>query len=357
VGSPAHVQCYWVKGRQLNVPTLAQRYQRGLVAELELALQGRIVPLYDMLRYHLGWIDEHGEPVEGMGGKGIRPNLCLLACAAVGGRAEAALPAAAAIELVHNFSLIHDDIEDESLQRRHRPTVWSIWGVPQAVNAGDSMYTLARLVLYRLEEHQVSERKIMRVAKALDEACIKLCEGQYLDLFFQHKTDVTIAEYIDMIGLKTGALIGTTLFVGATIGANRTKVASSLYSIGAGLGLAFQIWDDILGIWGVSSQMGKAVGEDIINKKKSLPIIYLWEHSDEPKKDALRNIYSKDVITNEDVELIMAMLDRIEARPFSEHLAERYFDEAMVSLDRLPLFNPAADELKSLCATVVQRNF
>src|SRR5688572_32800967 len=100
-----------------------------------------------MLRYHLGWIDENGKPVEGMGGKGMRPNLCLLACAAVGGRAETAVPAAAAIELVHNFSLIHDDIEDESPQRRHRPTVWSIWGVPQAVNAGDSMYTLARLTL------------------------------------------------------------------------------------------------------------------------------------------------------------------------------------------------------------------
>ncbi|MSQ14977.1 MAG: polyprenyl synthetase family protein, partial [Dehalococcoidia bacterium] len=165
----------------MNVQTLTQRYQQEIIAELELTLKGRTVPLYDMLRYHLGWIDQSGKTVEGMTGKGIRPNLCLLACAAVGGQIQAAIPAAAAIELVHNFSLIHDDIEDKSPQRRHRPTLWSVWGVSQAVNAGDSMYTLARLVLYRLEELGVPERKILRIARALDEACIKLCEGQYLD--------------------------------------------------------------------------------------------------------------------------------------------------------------------------------
>ena len=341
----------------MDVPTLIQSYQQEVIAEIELTLKGSVVPLYDMLRYHLGWISQDGKLVEGMSGKGIRPNLCLLACAAVGGQIETAVPAAAAIELVHNFSLIHDDIEDESPQRRHRPTVWSLWGVPQAVNAGDTMYTLARLVLYRLEGRGVPENKVVSIARALDEACIKLCEGQYLDLSFQHRTDVIISDYLNMISMKTGVLIGATLFIGATIGTDEPKVASALYDIGIDLGLAFQMKDDVLGIWGVQSQTGKGVGEDILSKKKSLPIIYLWEHSDGSEKELLNSIYSKNAISPDDVDIIMGMLNQTEAKEFSEDLAVKYFDAAIAKLDELPLSYPAADELKSLCSFIVQRNF
>lgn len=341
----------------MDLSAIAQRYQSEVNAEIGILIEGHTMPLYNMLRYHLGWSDSEGRPVEGVGGKGIRSSLCLLACAAVGGHPETAMPAAAALELVHNFSLIHDDIQDESPQRRHRPTVWRLWGVAQAINAGDSMYTLARIALYRLKEHGVSPRKIMSIARVLDKACLKLCEGQYLDLTYQTKAEVTIPDYVTMIGSKTGTLLGAALQMGAMVGTSRPRIASQFYKIGVNLGLAFQIQDDILGIWGDESQTGKGVGEDIRSKKKSLPVIYALQQSRGAEREAFLTIYDKPELDQADVAVIMDMLNKCGAREYSRERALEYFDQAIAELDRLGLSSSAVEEMKVLCSFLVERAF
>src|SRR6187431_964371 len=165
---------------------------------------GHARPLYEMLAYHLG-IDGN----EGRGGKRLRPLLGVLAYQSLGGEYRKALPAAAAVELGHNFSLVHDDIEDSDRERRHRPTLWTLWGVPLAINAGDALFALSRLALYRLmKEEEYEPQKLLDVMRVYDETCLALCEGQYLDISFERRTDVTVDEYLEMISKKTAALIG-----------------------------------------------------------------------------------------------------------------------------------------------------
>jgi geranylgeranyl diphosphate synthase type I len=164
------------------LPAAFERYRTQIDAELRLVLAQQQSPLYEMMRYHLGWIDEKGDPVKEPAGKALRPTLCLLACEAVGGDYRKALPAAAAIELVHNYSLIHDDIQDDDCERRHRPTVWSIWGKPQAINAGTAMRLLANITLARLREQGISPEKHWHTQCLLDTTTLRLIEGPYLDI-------------------------------------------------------------------------------------------------------------------------------------------------------------------------------
>lgn len=150
-----------------------------------------------MMRYHLGWIDEHGKSAEA-GGKYLRATLCLLSCQAVGGKPEMALPLAAAIELVHNFSLIHDDIQDRDRERRHRPTVWCVWGEPQAINAGTAMRMIASLELSKLTDNDFAAEKVMDAHKILDESTLRMIEGQFLDISFENRLDIKVSEYLNM---------------------------------------------------------------------------------------------------------------------------------------------------------------
>lgn len=154
---------------------------------------------YGMLRYHMGWLDPQLQPAQVNSGKRVRPVLVLLACEAAGAPADQALPAAAAVELLHNFSLIHDDIEDDSPTRRHRPTVWALWGRPQAINAGDAMFTLARTALADLPARGLSAGRTLEAFHVFDETCLRLTEGQYLDMSFENRMDVTVDEYLTMI--------------------------------------------------------------------------------------------------------------------------------------------------------------
>ena len=241
----------------MKLPVVFERYRSEIDSELRAVLAERESPLYDMMRYHLGWIDWQGRPLSGTAGKALRPALCLLACEAVGGTYHRALPAAAAVELLHNFSLIHDDIQDDDRERRHRPTVWSIWGKPQAINAGTAMRVLASLALSRLGENGVSGEKQLRIQRILDESCLRLIEGQYLDISYESRLDIGVTDYLGMIDGKTAALIGCSLELGAFLGTDDEAVIRGLWNFGRNLGLAFQIRDDILGIWGDEKETGK----------------------------------------------------------------------------------------------------
>jgi geranylgeranyl diphosphate synthase type I len=233
---------------------------------------------YGMLHYHLGWVDEQLRPQNFPAGKRLRPMLCLLACAEVGGDPGQALAAGAALEILHNFSLIHDDIEDGDELRRHRPTVWKVWGVPQAINAGDAMFTLAFAAMQRLARRGVSAETTLQALARFTQTCLDLTEGQHLDIGFEQRGDVTVAEYMRMIQGKTAALVGASVAIGALIGGATAAQANALQEFGCAVGLAFQIQDDILGIWGDPAVTGKAAGNDILRRKKSLPMLHALNH-------------------------------------------------------------------------------
>lgn len=233
---------------------------------------------YGMIRYHMGWANQALQPQIYPSGKRIRPVLCLLACEEVGGDPVQALPAAVAIELLHNFSLIHDDIEDGDELRRHRPTLWKLWGVPLAINAGDALFTLAFAAMQQVIRRGVTAQLALTALEIFTQTCLAITEGQYLDMSFEKREDVTVAEYMRMIQGKTAALIGTSTAIGALLGGATTDQVCQLSAFGQSMGLAFQIQDDILGIWGDSAVTGKAAGNDLLRRKKSLPILYTLNH-------------------------------------------------------------------------------
>ena len=341
----------------MGLPLVFDKYRSEIDAELRSVLAGRESPLYVMIRYHLGWVDEEGRPVQGSVGKCLRPTLLLLACEAVGGTWRKALPAATAIELVHNFSLIHDDIQDDDRERRHRPTVWSIWGKPQAINAGDSMHTLANVALFRLADRGVALEKQQRVQRLLTETCLKLVEGQYLDISYESCLDIGVEDYLHMIERKTAALIACSLEVGALLGSDDEAVIEGLFSFGRLLGLGFQIRDDFLGIWGNQEKTGKPFGSDIRRKKKSLPIVYALEKARGPAREELLNIYQKEVIEDRDLDVVHGILDALKARAYTDGMARKYLNGALKEIRRLPLVPSPARELEELACFLVERDF
>jgi geranylgeranyl diphosphate synthase type I len=304
-----------------------------LEAEMRAALacpDDSFLPYYGMLQYHMGWVNTALEPEQLPAGKRLRPMLCLLACAEVGGDPVSALPAAAAIELLHNFSLIHDDVEDGDETRRHRPTVWAIWGVPQAINAGDGMFAIAYRTLQGLSRVGVEDRVTLSALNRFTTTCIELTEGQYLDMSFEQRARVTVAEYMRMINGKTAALIGASVAIGAAIGGASDEQAEALRRFGRAIGLTFQIRDDVLGIWGDPSATGKAAGNDILRRKKSLPLLYALNH--ELIGEQLQQYFLQDP-TPRDLPAIMALLDQAGARPYAEAELLRLHREGMDALE------------------------
>jgi geranylgeranyl diphosphate synthase type I len=270
------------------------------------------LPLYGQIDYHLGWRNADFTPSEGNRGKLLRPSLTLLAAGLAGGDAAVAraLPAAVAIELIHNFSLIHDDIEDGDEERHHRPTLWRVWGQPQAINTGDALFSLARMRLLEMARLGVDPSLALRLAAQVDAVCLELCEGQYLDMSFEARSDVTAAMYLDMIARKTAALMRCATELGARIGApDDEALGERLSAFGQALGLAFQIRDDVLGIWQAKEQ-GKSAAGDLRRKKMSLPVIHAFDHASGDDRAALKAIYATPGPAN--AEQITQALDILE---------------------------------------------
>jgi len=284
---------------------------------------------YGMLRYHMGWADETLAPQNYPAGKRLRPMLCLLACAEIGGDPVQALPAAAAIELLHNFSLIHDDIEDGDETRRHRPTLWKVWGVPQAINAGDALFTIAYAAIQRLARRGVSAQSTIDALALFTETCLALTEGQHLDIHFEERNDVTVAEYLRMIQGKTAALVGASVEIGALLGGATPAQQQAARHFGAASGLAFQIQDDILGIWGDPAVTGKAAGNDLLRRKKSLPILHTINHSRVGLEFA--SLLNGDFGAT-DLPKALTLLERAGARAYAEEQVRHYHQESATAL-------------------------
>lgn len=293
--------------------------------------------LYEMVRYHLA-LDGSGAS----GGKRVRPLLGLLAYASIAGDHERALPGAAAVELGHNFSLVHDDIEDGDVERRHRPTLWRVHGVPQAINTGDTLFSLSRIALHRLTDLGFSDSKVLRLMRLYDETCLALCEGQYIDIATSESDELmSVGAYFDMIGRKTAALIAASIEAGALLATDDDAVIARYRGFGWALGLAFQLNDDLLGIWGAEQATGKEAS-DVAHRKKTLPVIYAAEHAGPEDRARLLALYAAATPTADDVAEIVAILGRAGAREYTRDQARRYRDEALAELDAAGVVRPAA---------------
>jgi len=284
-----------------------------------------------MAGYHLGWTDEDGTPGSFARGKQLRPTLCLLACETVSGDYRAALPAAAALELLHNFSLIHDDVMDRDVLRRGRPTVWKLWGTSQAINTGDLLLTRSFEALTRLPE-EVAVDAIAILANA----CATMIEGQSLDLLFEDRDEVTVDEYIDMIGRKTAALVAASLQLGARSGNAAPATERDLAELGRLMGVSFQLGDDILGTWGDSAVTGKPVGQDLLRKKKTLPVLLLAGAASQQDRGQLQEFLAEPDPSNESPSGILAIMSELGIRPEAQALAREYSIRALGVLGKLP---------------------
>jgi geranylgeranyl diphosphate synthase type I len=321
-----------------DLDVLISDTEAEIMAVIDHVQDERTGALYEMVRYHLG-LDEDGQR-----GKRIRPLLGLLAYESLTGDHRRALPGAAAVELGHNFSLVHDDIEDRDVERRHRATLWTVFGVPQAINTGDTLFTLSRMALHRLSDLGFSDAKVLALMRLYDETCVALCEGQFMDIWgAEHDERLSVDFYFDMIGRKTAALIAASVQAGAMLATDDEKIVEAYRGFGWSLGLAFQLNDDLLGIWGDEQTTGKEPS-DLAKHKKTLPLIYALEHAADADRARLREILAMDGPTPAVIAEARAILDRYGAREYTRARARAERDEALRRLESAGVVDAQAME-------------
>jgi len=310
---------------------------------------------YQMMAYHLGWVDPTGAALDPpVIGKRIRPALVVLTCEAVGGRIEDARGPAVAVELIHNFSLVHDDIQDRSDQRHGRDTVWKLWGGAQGINVGDAIFALAQVAL---AEMSADHSRLAEGFGRLNRTCARLCEGQYLDLALETAADVSLTTYEEMIARKTAALIECSTALGAWAAGAPAEVVDACGRFGYELGIAYQLQDDLLGVWGDPSITGKPNRADILTRKKALPMVLALQMTAGPARDDLLAVLSApdepDATTAERIVQIM------EASGVREHAAEMVdlrFDDLDHAI-RAALPDASGEPIRDLCARLRVRDY
>jgi geranylgeranyl diphosphate synthase type I len=318
-----------------------------LRAVLDRAVPADYRELREMLAYHLGWEGENAGPEAR--GKRIRSLLVLMCCAAAGGDWRKALPAAAAVELLHNFSLIHDDIQDKSPLRRGRPAVWVQWGIPQAINTGDTMYTMAYMAVSCLSETTTREQAFQALG-LLQQACLSLTTGQYLDISYENRKEISLKDYWPMVEGKTAALLAACAELGSlTAGANETTQAA-FQQFGQYLGLAFQVQDDYLGLWGDSALTGKSSDSDLVSGKKTLPILYGLSQDGEFSRR-----WSAGPILPDETRDIAALLAQEGALDFTRETVNRLTQLALEALTIAAREPEGAKALMELAHQLIQR--
>jgi len=298
-----------------------------------------------MVGHHFGW--EAGAAP----GKRIRPMLTLLCAASAGGDWRRAVPAAASVELIHNFSLVHDDIEDSSETRRGRPTVWSRWGIPQAINTGDFLYVASHLACHRLIAAGASVETALAAQHELDEASLHLTLGQHLDMAFEKRPTVPAEEYLHMIAGKTASLLAAAAAVGALVAEASAAACDAYRRFGWRLGMAFQLLDDLLGIWGEPDQTGKSVADDLRQGKKTYPVLLGLQRSPE-----FAGLWASARKTTPDVEGLSRALKACGAESDTRSEALTHTEQAMQALEAARPRPPAATELKALAETLLRRD-
>jgi geranylgeranyl diphosphate synthase type I len=334
------------------------RYRERLTAALEASIQAArgatpqtpvVAPLldafYGQIEYHFGWRDADLRPTRAQPGKLLRPALLLAACELGAAHAGSdqdeandavtrAIPAAIAVELVHNFSLIHDDIEDGDEARHHRATLWRVWGEAHAINSGDGVFAMARLELLRLIERGVAPTLVLELAEVLDRTCLALCEGQYLDMVFERSQKITAEMYLAMIARKTAALMACAAQMGGRLGApDDPALAERLRDFGDALGMAFQVRDDLLGIW-EAADLGKSASGDVRRKKMTLPVLLALDSATPADRETLLRVYTTaGQASEQEIEAALAIFARVSAREDARAILRTHCEAASRALE------------------------
>jgi geranylgeranyl diphosphate synthase type I len=308
----------------------------------------RTQAFHRMLTYHMGWTGEGSGPEAT--GKRIRPLMLLLSSAACGADWQTALPAAAAVELVHNFSLVHDDIQDNSERRRGRPTTWIKWGVPMAINVGDALFVLSNQAIMDLRG-SYDPATIVKAADVLHNTCYELTRGQFLDMSYEERNDLSVEDYWPMIAGKTAALLSACCHIGALLGGADDSRQEAYRAFGHYLGLAFQVQDDILGIWGDEVLTGKSAASDLVEGKNSLPVLAgLGAHG----KFAAR--WAEGPVRPEDVQELARLLASEGGYEAALEAARQMTDLALMSLREADPQGEAGDALFNLADRLLKRS-
>ena len=307
-----------------------ERYRAAVERELRRSARQANGLLGRMARYHMAWADPYGRPASAPSGKLLRPTLCLWACEVAGGDPEDALPAAAAVEWLHNFTLIHDDIQDGDQERRHRPAVWTVFGSPQAINAGDGLFALG---LVHLLGPGRDGRRRHRAASAITRAILEVIQGQCLDLDLQGRPQTSPASYLRLAGAKTGALIGACLEAGAIMGGAAPALGHGLRRAGRLLGTAFQVRDDWLGTWGDPARTGKSADSDLARRKTSYPVVAAYAAATPAQRRRLRALFRTTGPAS--VPVIRDLLQELGGPALTEHVPEQLAARARQAVDGL----------------------
>jgi len=334
-----------------SLPSFFTRYQSRIDEALRAELTGLTPEIYDIHRYYMGWQEIDGSDSNSTGGKRMRPTLALLAADAVGGDLERATPIAVALEYVHNFSLIHDDLEDMDRVRHHRPTVWAVWGEPAAIVSGNTMFKIADTAAWKLRAAGVEETVALEAEAELTNHSLKMMEGQYLDISFETEESVNVEQYLDMIERKTGALIEASIYLGSLVGPrsgpDREK-ATALKAIGYDLGRIFQIRDDVLGVWG-GEETGKPVGADIKRKKKALPAVHALSNSTGATSERLKQIFrTEGDLEAEDVHVVLEEMENLGTQDYCQSMAEDRWLDCKRMIESLELAGSTSEEFTEL---------
>jgi geranylgeranyl diphosphate synthase type I len=304
-------------------------------------------------RYHFGWSDAQGrlvQPPDGGGGRATRPVLVLLAAQAVGGPVERAIPAACAVELVHNFTLLHDDLMDRDLTRRRRATSWSVFGPSAAILAGDALLALAFDVLGRSESGEGTENVL------LAGALLDMVGGQGSDIAFEERADVDLADCMRMAAGKTGALLGAACALGATAGDGSPHQVEHLRGFGEYLGLAYQCLDDVQGIWGDPRTTGKMARSDLVNRKKTLPVVATLCSETTAGRELADFYHGSGPLPEADVSRAATLIEIAGGRDWTEAQAAEHLERAISHLRLAGLVAEAETELVELARLVVRQD-
>ncbi|MEU9699271.1 polyprenyl synthetase family protein [Streptomyces sp. NPDC047981] len=340
----ADVTALLERGRTLSTPVLR-------------AAVDRLAPPMDTVAaYHFGWIDAQGNPTDADSGKAVRPALALLSAEAAGVAPEVGIPGAVAVELVHNFSLLHDDLMDGDEQRRHRDTVWKVHGPAQAILVGDALFALANELLLELGTVEAG-----RATRRLTTASRKLIDGQAQDISYEHRDRVTVEECLEMEGNKTGALLACAVSIGAVLGGADDRTADKLEEYGYHLGLAFQAVDDLLGIWGDPESTGKQTWSDLRQRKKSLPVVAALAAGG-PASERLGELLAADAkssdfesFSEEEFATRAALIEEAGGRAWTSEEARRQHAIAVRALHEVDMPERVRAQLTALADFVVVR--
>jgi len=332
----------------MDVKPLLSGVEQELQKQVSRLDASRTKHFYEMLTYHMGWTGDDAGP--DAAGKRIRPLMVLLSTSSSGGEWRPALPAAAAIELVHNFSLVHDDIQDNSPKRRGRDTAWVRWGAPMAINVGDALFVIANQAIMDLKENYAPD-VVVSAAEILNNTCLELTRGQFLDMSYEERNDLTVEDYWPMIAGKTAALLSACCHLGSLLGGADQAKQETYRSFGHYLGLAFQVQDDILGIWGDENVTGKSAVSDLVEGKNSLPIL-----AGLGRKGKFAERWLQGPITPQEAEAVARLLASEGGLIAAQEAAKQMTELALMSLREVDAQGEAGDALFQLVDKLLKRD-